>query len=314
MNQVIPQTQRMLSRSSSSGFRRSALRTVASMRAIPSSSLLINKRVNIFRNFHTKFTPLYNKKPLSRVPVGGSESTSSSSKFKNSTLEFSSGKAMILFVLVGGTLYYFFEKEKRRIETVKTAEANRGYGKPMIGGDFTLYDENGKEFTEKDLLGKFSIIYFGFSHCPDICPDELDKLGVWLDELRKKYDIILQPIFITCDPARDSSEVLKEYLSDFHEGIIGLTGSYEQVKNCCKKYRVYFSTPPSVKPGQDYLVDHSIFFYLMDPEGQFVEALGQNYDEETGVEKIAGHVKNYIPEEKREALINSDKWYSFLFK
>lgn len=249
------------------------------------------------------------KKPLSRIPIGGTE-THSQKMDSNSSIEFSTWKAAALFIVIGGSIYFYFKNEKERLETEKEAEANRGYGKPLVGGPFSLIDFNGKPFTEKDLLGKFSIIYFGFSHCPDICPDELDKLGVWLDNLKKK-DIHLQPIFITCDPARDPPEVLKEYLSEFHPDIIGLTGDYDSIKSACKKYRVYFSTPPNVKPGQDYLVDHSIFFYLMDPEGQFIEALGRNYDEQTGVEKIVEHVSAYLPKEEREK--RKDKWYSFLF-
>ena len=71
------------------------------------------------------------------------------------------------------------------------------------------------------------------------------------------------PIFITCDPARDSPAVVKSYLKEFHAGMLGLTGTWEQVKQVCKAYRVYFSTPSGVKPGMDYLVDHSIYFYLM---------------------------------------------------
>lgn len=73
----------------------------------------------------------------------------------------------------------------------------------------------------------------------------------------------LLPLFITCDPARDTPSVLKSYLSEFHPSILGLTGTYEQIKQVCKAYRVYFSTPEGVKPGMDYLVDHSIYFYLM---------------------------------------------------
>src|SRR4051794_5492753 len=87
----------------------------------------------------------------------------------------------------------------------------------------------------------------------------------------------LLPLFITCDPARDTPGVLKEYLAEFHKDIIGLTGSWDAIKDVCKKYRVYFSTPANVKQGQDYLVDHSIYFYLMDPEGDFVEAIGRQH-------------------------------------
>lgn len=77
----------------------------------------------------------------------------------------------------------------------------------------------------------------------------------------------LLPIFITCDPARDTPAVLKHYLAEFHPGLVGLTGTWEQIKDVCKKFRVYFSTPEGVKPGMDYLVDHSIYFYLMGKAG-----------------------------------------------
>ncbi|QLG71863.1 hypothetical protein HG535_0C02130 [Zygotorulaspora mrakii] len=251
------------------------------------------------------------KKPLSRIPIGGSVDASSQ-KLTGNSIEFATWKAAVLIIAVGGGLYYFFSREKKRLETMREAEANRGYGRPVVGGPFKLIDFNGNEFTEKNLLGKFSILYFGFTHCPDICPDELDKLGIWLEDLKQKHGISLQPVFITCDPARDSPAVLKKYLEDFHPDIIGLTGTYDEVKSACKQYRVYFSTPPSVKPGQDYLVDHSIFFYLMDPEGNFVEALGRNYDEKTGVDKILDYCKSYTPKEEREKM--NEKWYSFLLK
>lgn len=251
------------------------------------------------------------KKPLSRLPIGGSEQ-SSSQRVASDSIEFTTWKAAALFVVVGGTLYYFFSKEKKRLEAEKEAEANRGYGRPVVGGPFNLINDDGEPFTEKNLVGKWSILYFGFTHCPDICPDELDKLGLWLNSLKKNHGIEMQPIFVTCDPARDSPAVLKQYLKDFHPDIVGLTGTYDQVKSACKQYRVYFSTPPDVKPGQDYLVDHSIFFYLMDPEGQFVEAMGRNYDEKSGVDKIIEHVKTFVPREEREK--RKGKWYSFLFE
>lgn len=106
-------------------------------------------------------------------------------------------------------------------------------------------------------------MYFGFTHCPDICPDELDKMALMYDKVREKCGDNLVPLMITCDPARDDPKTLKEYLKEFHPDIVGLTGTYDNIKDTCKAYRVYFSTPPHVKPGQDYLVDHSIYFYLM---------------------------------------------------
>lgn len=247
---------------------------------------------------------------LSRVPLSGKESKGKQGQgnVQNDSIEFTAGKAVVLFLLTGGITYYLFEREKRKMAVRRQQEENKGYGKPQIGGGkFKLVDHNGQPFTEQNLLGKFSLIYFGFSHCPDICPDELDKLGCWLDDLESE-GIKPQPIFITCDPARDTPDVLKEYLKDFHDGIIGLTGSFDDVKKVCKQYRVYFSTPPEVKPGQDYLVDHSIFFYLMDPEGEFVDALGLNFNNKTGSERIKEHIKQY-EEEKSNRSKSKKSWW-----
>ena len=238
------------------------------------------------------------KKPLSRIPIGGSHTQPQKLKGQGN-IEFASWKAAVLMLVTGAGLYYFFSQEKQRLKVQQEAESNRGYGKPLVGGPFHLIDTEGKDFTDADLKGKFSILYFGFTHCPDICPDELDKLGVWLDQLKQEgYEV--QPIFITCDPARDTPEVIKEYLTDFHPSIIGLTGTYEQVKNICKQYRVYFSTPENVKPGQDYLVDHSIFFYLMDKDGLFVDAMGRNYDNETGPLRIKEQMDTFVSKAERE--------------
>ncbi|KAH3681064.1 hypothetical protein WICPIJ_007978 [Wickerhamomyces pijperi] len=280
---------------------------------LPFSQSLVSPRVLLRSNFSTSFIrlnenkqtsepkpytePTQPRKPLSRIPIGGVNTESQ--RIKDSNIEFASWKAAVLMIVTGGVLYYFFTREKKRIQVQQDAESNRGYGRPLVGGPFSLTDENGEKFTEANLKGKFSILYFGFTHCPDICPDELDKLGVWLDQLKKEgYE--LQPVFITCDPARDTPEVIKEYLSDFHKDIKGLTGTYQEVKDCCKQFRVYFSTPEDVKPGQDYLVDHSIFFYLMDSDGEFVDALGRNYDNETGPLRIKEQIDAFVPKAERE--------------
>jgi protein SCO1/2 len=143
-------------------------------------------------------------------------------------------------------------------------------------------------------------VYFGFTHCPDICPDELDKMAEIIDKVRAeaKDDKAFLPVFITCDPARDTPEVLREYLKEFHPDIIGLTGTYEQVKNVCHQYRVYFSTPRDVKPGEDYLVDHSIYFYLMDPDNDFVECIGRQDTPESATRVIMEHINDWKREGK----------------
>lgn len=284
-----------------------------------SRRLLTNSVYRLNENKHTSSEALEDttkprKRPLSRVAIGGVQEPDKKFAGGNS-VEFAAWKAIVLLLVFGGGVTYWFSTEKERLRIQKETEAKRGYGKPLIGGNFNLIDTEENPFTQENLKNdqkKFSIIYFGFTHCPDVCPDELDKLGVMLDELKEKDNIELQPIFITCDPARDSPEIIKEYLSDFHPSIIGLTGPYENVKNTCKKYRVYFSTPPDVKPGQDYLVDHSIFFYLMDSEGNFVDVIGREAEAQEGAEKIRTHIDAFVPEAEREA--RKESWLSFLYK
>jgi protein SCO1/2 len=244
------------------------------------------------------YDPQKARKPLSRIALGsGAEKSKVSAKIAPKSLI--NWKAAIFFVATGGALTWMFQREKHRLEIERQAEANRAVGKPQVGGPFSLVDQNGNTFTHKDLLGKFSLIYFGFSMCPDICPEELEKMTLALKQLRKQGKEV-QPVFITCDPARDTPQVLKDYLAEFDENIIGLTGSHEDIKQTCKHYRVYFSTPPDLKPGQQYLVDHSIFFYLMDPEGKFVDALGRNYDADQAAAHIKEHIDVWRPEADRE--------------
>ncbi|KAI9797378.1 MAG: Cu-binding protein [Candelina submexicana] len=179
------------------------------------------------------------------------------------------------------------------MERKRIAEATKGVGKPKVGGSFELMDQDGRRFTDENMLGKYALVYFGFTHCPDICPEELDKMARMIDLVRSSSGAVMRPVFITCDPARDTPAVIKTYLQEFHPAMIGLTGTWEQVKAVCKAYRVYFSTPPNVKPGQDYLVDHSIYFYLMDPEGDFVEAIGRQHTAERAATIIKDHIGDW---------------------
>lgn len=131
-----------------------------------------------------------------------------------------------------------------------------------------------------------------------------------IDRVKAECGEVLTPIMITCDPARDTPAVLRPYIKEFHPDLIGLTGDWENIKQTCKEYRVYFSTPNNVEPGQDYLVDHSIYFYLMgqsllvtclngltnaiiDPEGDFVEAIGRNFTADQASKVIRDHVNDW---------------------
>lgn len=102
----------------------------------------------------------------------------------------------------------------------------------------------------------------------------------------KLYGPVVQPIFISVDPARDSVQQVAKYVADFHPRLVGLTGDYKTIKATCKAYRVYFSTPPDAKADDDYLVDHSIFFYFMDPNGEFVDAFGKSSEVEDVVARV----------------------------
>ncbi|GAA5852289.1 hypothetical protein JCM5353_004592 [Sporobolomyces roseus] len=110
--------------------------------------------------------------------------------------------------------------------------------------------------------------------------------------ISESNSIDILPVFITCDPARDDIKAVKTHVRDFHPSLVGLTGPYDDIKKTCKAYRVYFSTPPNAKATEDYLVDHSIFFYLMDPKGKFVDAFGRSM----GAREVESKVKGYLEE------------------
>jgi len=182
-----------------------------------------------------------------------------------------------VIALLGGSvaMYVHLEREKKKQELEK--KRSETAGKAAIGGAFTLTDMHGKPFSNTDLAGGWSLIYFGFTFCPDICPEELDKMTEAVTELDNDPDLPqVKPIMISIDPDRDTPEKLAEYLQDFHPRLIGLTGTMDEVRAVAKLYRVYFSRPLD-DDSEDYLVDHSIIMYLMNPEGEFVQHYGTQY-------------------------------------
>lgn len=139
-------------------------------------------------------------------------------------------------------------------------------GQAAIGGPFELVDVNGKPVSEKILLGKWSIVFFGFTHCPDICPTTLAVLADAQAALRAKGQMV-GVVFISVDPARDTPDVIKTYLSSpgLPRGIVGLTGTDAQISTVAKAYRAYYQ---KAGEGDDYMVDHSSTLYLMAPDGR----------------------------------------------
>jgi protein SCO1/2 len=135
-----------------------------------------------------------------------------------------------------------------------------------IGGKFSLVDQNGKPFTDADLKGKWHLVFFGYTHCPDVCPTALNDLSLALDQLgAKKGEVGI--VFITVDPERDTPAVLKSYVSSFDAPIVALTGSEGEVAQAAKDYRVYYAKHP--RPDGGYDMDHSAVIYVMDPQGRF---------------------------------------------
>ncbi|GMH35769.1 hypothetical protein BSKO_03637 [Bryopsis sp. KO-2023] len=206
--------------------------------------------------------------------------------------------SLALTLATGGALLYYHNltKQKKIDELLKTKD--QSYGKTAMGGPFQLIDHNGKKFTEKNLLGEFALLYFGFTHCPDICPDELEKLTEALRMIEKECGAAVQPVFISVDPERDSVKQVKSYLKDpdsgFHPRLIGLTGSKAQVEKAAKAYRVYYVKADEYQG--DYLVDHSIIMYLVNPEGDFVTFYGKNNEAKDLAKSMQGHIKNWARE------------------
>lgn len=138
-----------------------------------------------------------------------------------------------------------------------------------IGGPFTLQDGNGKRVTDRDFRGKYMLIYFGYTFCPDVCPITLNAVAEAMDKLGPAAERI-QPLFITVDPKRDTPSVVKQYAAAFGPGVKGLTGTADEIEKVAKAYRVYYAEHRTGPGPDDYTMDHSSVLYLMGPDGGFV--------------------------------------------
>jgi len=141
------------------------------------------------------------------------------------------------------------------------------WNREPIGGPFALIDQNGARRTDADFRGQFMLIYFGFTYCPDVCPTDLQQMGMAVDQLGSAGDAV-QPIFITVDPERDTPEHLKDYVAMFHPRFVGLTGDASAIKEAARAYRTYYAKVDFGK--SDYTVDHSAFIYLIGRNGEYI--------------------------------------------
>ncbi|MGQ0683398.1 SCO family protein [Bradyrhizobium sp.] len=171
-------------------------------------------------------------------------------------------------------------------------------GTAAIGGPFELVSTSGDTVTDQSYRGKWLLIFFGYTYCPDACPTALNSISIALEKLGQRASN-LQPVFVTVDPRRDTREVMREYLKPFDSRIVGLTGTQDQIDDVLRKYRLYVAQQKSENESNDYLVDHSAYIYLIDPNGKFVDVIHGN---ETG-EAIAAWV--------HEETSRSGSWWSF---
>uniref|UniRef100_A0A8D1V0G4 Protein SCO1 homolog, mitochondrial n=1 Tax=Sus scrofa TaxID=9823 RepID=A0A8D1V0G4_PIG len=172
-------------------------------------------------------------------------------------------------------------------------ERQRSIGKPLLGGPFSLTTHTGEPKTDKDYLGQWVLIYFGFTHCPDICPEELEKMIQVVDEIDSIPTLPnLTPLFITIDPERDTEEAIANYVKEFSPKLIGLTGTKEAIDQVARAFRVYYSPGPKDE-DEDYIVDHTIIMYLIGPDGEFIDYFGQNKKNGEIAGSIAAHMRNH---------------------
>ncbi len=182
--------------------------------------------------------------------------------------------ALIVAALIGiGIRYYVDSEPIPAAAGVSGTVKSSGDGR--IGGKFSMIDHRGRQVTERDFHGKFMLIFFGYTFCPDICPTELQTMSEVLDALGRDAEKV-RPVFATIDPERDTAPVLADYLSNFHARFIGLTGTKGQVADTARTFGVYYArvksrNAPDRNPDgeKEYLMNHSAFIFLMDGDGRF---------------------------------------------
>jgi protein SCO1/2 len=187
---------------------------------------------------------------------------------------------LLVAALIGGVLWYESEKVPGLGRVVTTGQAD-------VGGPFQLTNQSGKRLSDKDFRGRYMLIYFGYSFCPDVCPTTLAVMAQALEKVGAQSSRVT-PILITIDPERDTPKVLEDYVKAFGPSFVGLTGSVDEIKAVEKKYRVYAVKKPL--EGGNYGMDHSSVIYLMGPDGKLVSF----YDEAISPDDLAKELKQKI--------------------
>jgi protein SCO1 len=192
---------------------------------------------------------------------------------------------LIAFVIAGFLIGAIAGAGVLLLATPQGGQPVQSSGAALIGGPFSLVGGDGKPVTDRDFRGRYMLIFFGFTHCPDICPAELQVVAQALEQLGDKAKNVV-PIFITLDPERDTPEAMANYVKSFGPNFVGLTGSPEAIAAAAKAYRVAYSKVENKEAPGDYSVDHSALVYLMDPEGRYVTHFSYGLSADQMAEKL----------------------------
>ena len=198
-------------------------------------------------------------------------------------------KKIILYSLfslfIFASIYFFINKDYYQNTTVQKIENQDA----LPGGHFTLKKQDGTIFDSK-ISNKLMLIYFGFTYCPDVCPTTLIKMADVIDRLGEDSDSV-NSIFISIDPERDKEEVIKDYVSAFHDEIIGLTGSEEQISSVAKDWGVYYQKE-DIEGSEDYTVNHLDIIFLANANGEYVDFFPPKIQSALIVEKVRNIINN----------------------
>ena len=175
---------------------------------------------------------------------------------------------LVLVGLLGGIAAAFLLMPET-MQRLLPAKQTITVGKATVGGPFTLTDHTGKRVTEQDFRGKHMLVFFGFTHCPDICPAGLQLISAALAKIGDKAERFV-PIFISVDPQRDTPETVATYVKNFDDRIVGLTGTPEEIASVAKAYKVFYEKMPNDASPEDYNMNHTSIIYVMDPKGEYV--------------------------------------------
>lgn len=197
--------------------------------------------------------------------------------------------AVILAALVGGVWVATMIGGRSDDQFAQCRASQIAGGSDQIGGPFELVNSQGETVTDKDVVTEPSLVYFGYTFCPDVCPLDVARNAEAIDILEERGKMVT-PVFISVDPARDTPEVVGDFATNLHERMIGLTGSPEQVKAASQTFKTYYK----VHPAEDefYLVDHSTFSYLVLPEQGFVEFFRRDMTPEDMADAVGCFVDN----------------------